>query len=522
MALRRISWRRALPVLVLASCLAGAGLVQDRVNQARRDLDLPRLDPLRTSSPTLDLANMVLGGFRGLFANLLWIRANKMQEAGRYYEMVQLADLITRLQPGFVTPWIHSAWNLSYNISVKFPDHQDRWKWVRQGVELLRDRGIPANPREPMLYRELAWHFQHKMGDNMDDAHRTYKREWAAEMEEFFPGGSPDLRALSEPATPEEAGRARRLREVYKMDPGIIGEVEERYGPLEWRLPETHSVYWAYAGLGLSRREDKSMNLRRSIFQSMQKAFLRGHLAGYPVSREPLDENADPATIGFLEENFKKSPGFWIDPERGMAYETYPNLDIAGRVSGIYEEMMEAEVEQRENIATGHKNFLRTAVYFLYVNGREAEAAGFYDYCRELYPGSIEASLEEYVFDRVEEEIGSTSQDRLKAVLQGLIRTSFRELSVGNGERAQALDLLAGKMWRRFAEEITEKQEVRVGLPTVQELKDEALRHILDPEGSFLPPLLVDRLKTLLGEERIAHLMEGHDHDAPPDPGPED
>ena len=63
--------------------------------------------------------------------------------------MVQLADWITKLQPHFVTVWVHQAWNMAYNISIKFTDPADRWNWVRRGIELLRDEGCAITPTSP-------------------------------------------------------------------------------------------------------------------------------------------------------------------------------------------------------------------------------------------------------------------------------------------------------------------------------------------------------------------------------------
>ena len=60
---------------------------------------------------------------------------------------VQLSDWITKMQPHFVAVWVHQAWNLSYNISVKFPDPNDRWFWVYRGIELLRDAVLIASNR---------------------------------------------------------------------------------------------------------------------------------------------------------------------------------------------------------------------------------------------------------------------------------------------------------------------------------------------------------------------------------------
>ena len=98
---------------------------------------------------------------------------------------------------------------MTYNISVKFPDPNDRWFWVYRGIELLRDEALKYNPNETLIYRELAWHFQHKMGQNLDNAHMTYKREWVMKMSELFgERGSPKWEELFNPTTDEAKAQA--------------------------------------------------------------------------------------------------------------------------------------------------------------------------------------------------------------------------------------------------------------------------------------------------------------------------
>ena len=156
--------RKILSLGLILAFLVGGAVSQRRLNQGRAELGLTRLAPLENAPPVLAFTTVALGGFRGLIANMLWVRAVDLQDAGKYFEMVQLADWITKLQPHFATIWLNQAWNMSYNISVKFQSPKDRWQWVRRGIELLRDEGLRYNPQETLIYRELAWQFQHKMG----------------------------------------------------------------------------------------------------------------------------------------------------------------------------------------------------------------------------------------------------------------------------------------------------------------------------------------------------------------------
>src|SRR5216117_1993964 len=111
-------------LLALALLLViGAGQFQRVLNQQRADpqLGLMRVADLGTNAPpVLAFTTVALGGFRGLIANALWIRAIELQEQDKYFEKVQLADWITKLQPHFVTVWTHQAWDMAYNISIKF------------------------------------------------------------------------------------------------------------------------------------------------------------------------------------------------------------------------------------------------------------------------------------------------------------------------------------------------------------------------------------------------------------------
>ena len=482
----RTRFFKPIMVILIVIFLFGVSVVQNSLNGARSSMGLTRVQPLENAPPILAFTTVALGGFRGLIANMLWIRASRLQDDGKYFEMVQLADWITKLQPHFTTVWIHQAWNLSYNISVKFPDHSDRWQWVQRGIELLRDQGIPWNPGEAMMYRELAWHFQHKMGANMDDAHMLYKNEWAKIMDELFDGRVPDYEKFSNPQTPEDEELARRLVEEFKMEIADIQEVEAKYGPLEWRLPEAHAIYWAHVGLKKSMKESEYINLRRVIFQSMQLAFHRGRLVKFPVAKE-RDKD------GYV-----------------MAYEFGPNVEITESVNTVYEEIMEEDKEQAQHISTGHKNFLRTAIYFLYTHNQVVEAERWYNYVRELYPDSIpeEQSLEEYTFKRLEEEFGSTSQDRLKAMLEGLLGQSFYYLAIGDDDRAMGLDLLVRKMRERFYSQIGKGQDIRIGLPPIREMKREVLLRLLDSEAG-LNEILAGQLRTRLGKSLEAFFPEG-------------
>ena len=170
-------------VLAVALFIA-AGVQLDFINAERQDMGLI-LDKPENVPPSLAFATIATGAFRGLLVDVLWIRADNLKEEGQFFDAKQLAEWITILQPRFASVWEFQAWNMAYNISVTIPATRpdQRWRWVKNGYELLRDKGIEKNPRSILLYRELARTFQHKIGGISDDAHRYYKLQLALAME---------------------------------------------------------------------------------------------------------------------------------------------------------------------------------------------------------------------------------------------------------------------------------------------------------------------------------------------------
>ena len=260
------------------------------MNRDRAQLGLTISEPLQNAPPLLAFTTVALGGFRGLISNYLWIRANDLQLDDKFFEAAQLADWITDLEPHFAQVWAFQAWNMAWNISVKFKDFSDRWRWVERGIELLRDNGLRYNPDNTLLYQQLAWIFQSKMGQNLDDANGYYKQEWKDEMTPFFGPDGTNFIALLHPQTPEEKTNVLVLREKFKIDPEFAEKVNEEYGPFDWRLPEANAIYWGAYGLEQAKKNpakvqaDDLIQLRRIIYQSMEQLFYHGRILVDPFT----------------------------------------------------------------------------------------------------------------------------------------------------------------------------------------------------------------------------------------------
>lgn len=236
--------------------LALAGTLNRHLLQQRAAAHLTQAPPTQNMPPAVAFTTIALGGFRGILADVLWMRAGSLQDEGRYFELVQLADWIVKLQPRSPSIWAYHAWNMAYNLSALMPTPEEKWRWVHHGLRLLSDEGLRFNPGSARLYQELAWLFLHKLGTDYDTAAAFYRQQWAAEVD-----------------------AARAL-----LDPDQMRRIETEFGPLDWHTPQAHAIYWASAGLTFARTDFEDLALRRLIYQALLQRIQLGEHQWLPVA----------------------------------------------------------------------------------------------------------------------------------------------------------------------------------------------------------------------------------------------
>ncbi len=302
--------------------------------------------------PMITFVSVALGGFRGVIADLLWLRVSKMQEEQRFVELVQLSDWITKLQPHMAEVWVFHAWNMSYNVSVLMSRPEDKWRWVQNGIELLRDEGLVLNPRSAMLHRELGWMFQHKLGMEGDRASWYYRREWVRTVSAYLAedGGIPD----------DEGILASELEASLKMDAATMVEIEAEFGKIDWRMPMAHSLYWGWTGLKVARDNEK-LPCRRMIYASlMEMARRNGILVGD------------------------------LDPEYAE-FRARPNAALISPTLKFIEDTM--AMHDFSGIRFAYMGLLRQGMHLQLAEGQEAEARSLYGKMVEFFKGKTERQL---------------------------------------------------------------------------------------------------------------------------------
>lgn len=108
---------------------------------------------------------LLMGGFRGLAVDVLWLRSIALHEDRRYHEERALLDIISNLQPRYASVWVFQAWNISYNISVQYDSPEEQYKWVREGRDFLL-KGEKILPESADVAFWLGIIYEHKYSAN--------------------------------------------------------------------------------------------------------------------------------------------------------------------------------------------------------------------------------------------------------------------------------------------------------------------------------------------------------------------
>ncbi len=431
------SWFSISLLLLALACLWGAArahrpLLAWRVGQTQEVSAA-----LDRSPPLVVFTTVAIGGFRGMLADLLWMRAIRLQEQDKVFEMAQLADWISKLEPRFVTVWAFNAWNLAYNISIRFPEPEDRWRWVEAGIRLLRDGGLAYNPRSATLCHELAWIYQHKIGFYLDPAHRVYKCRLAQDMAALFDGPRPEYHSAgSDP-------RLLQLKADTKLEPARMEALDRERGPFDWRTPAAHAAYWAERGRACAVNAREKLVCDHLLCQCLAESFRHGRLV--------------------------------LDPGTGL-YLATPDLAFLPRTLQAYAEAR-AEHPDEALLRFSYANFLGEAAVILFAYGRLEASREVYRELARLLPPGVDPGYEVFLLGSLRFAFDDPPLPSAPALAEGFWVQAYAWAALGEDERAAAWERLAVLFWERVLAVCPDTARwERFGLAPLEIMRREAWR----------------------------------------------
>ena len=474
----------SLALVVSAVLILGISLSQRKIDTMIKKHDLFFTGQINNAPPMVAFTTMALGSFRGLIADLLWLRAASLQEDKNYYEMVQLASWITKLQPRFASATAYLAWNMAYNISVTCSLWEDRWYWVWEGIKLIRDEALLYNPDDQKLYWELAVIFQQKMGNVLDNASYYYKTRLAEEMQavigenpdwnllsaqpktkqEFaarYPEGHPIWRAIHragyenfdrffndfkanhgfKPGLGEALGkdavqvdaalRTIWLNEKYRLDASIIRDLNNKYGDMDWRLPEAQALYWASEGIRRTGRHN--MQCSRIIATCLQEMTRAGRV-------------------------------LWTKRDDYNMLLMAPNLALIKSACATYD-WARQEADNLDSFRTGKINYMKNGIMFLHRYRYYKDAKEVFEMLKKDDYTVKYTTIEDMVAKELSETLEIATAKQITTIIESYLENGFEALVDDDLEAARSCEVTAKKIYVQYQSGITsDKEKGRRGL----------------------------------------------------------
>lgn len=160
----------------------------------------------------------------------------------------------------------------------------------------------------------------------------------------------------------------RVLVDRYHMDPALMVEVMERYGPLDWRHPDAHGIYWSECGVSvardLERRDDvNELLLVRGRLLMLMNLMRSGRVEFDPVTAR-VDLLPDPRFAHTFEDAIQEAFDL-IASEKGVSAADF------------------GTAEEADLFAT-YEKFLDLATVLAYLYGDGSEADRYFSTLRDL------------------------------------------------------------------------------------------------------------------------------------------
>jgi hypothetical protein len=198
-----------------------------------------------------------------------------------------------------------------------------------------------------------------------------------------------------------------------------------------------------------------------------------------------------------------------VTPQNFMLW---PNLAQIPTINATYEKMIAEEAGNsngiQQNFQTGHKNFLKDAVYMLYESGQESKAQYWFNYLKKTYTNAFvgkeaNISLEDFAIKQVVDDNNGMDRDKVEASIMALIRRAFVCFVRGNEDYGINYENLARAVWVHYDRKTTGADQRRTELKSFQELHRLVLKQALGP-NTGLPPearaILIQRYGPLPAE----------------------
>ena len=254
-------------------------------------------------------------------------------------------------------------------------DYEDRVEWMRQVADAPEtlEEAISATPKleelidklkEDLFEFDMDKKFLMTLGEGFSIKTSPYAQ--LIGLDDRFKQNDPLYarfdEILTDPENAEALGvlltylRKKVLREEYNMDPQLMYEYTRDTGPLDWRHPQAHALYWSRKGSEFAQdrfqNEDdiyKILNNDRIQIQAMQALARTGLMTFDPYSNDNPGRLNDTRWITVLDRYFRSLYDEHYEV-RGAGSDTFADMYKNFMTSAVRELYRAGEIEQAQQI----------------------------------------------------------------------------------------------------------------------------------------------------------------------------
>jgi tetratricopeptide (TPR) repeat protein len=160
-------WIVGIALLVALRPLRQSIVDQRLYDGLQEPLPVEMVQKIQPEAVTGLVMGAVLGGFRGVAADILWMKMDEYWHNGFWDRMVPLLRTVTLLDPHFLTAWDTAGWHFLYNLTVEADNKDDpelKQYFIENGLAVYKE-GIAWNPDKYDLYMQLGWSYFDKLDD---------------------------------------------------------------------------------------------------------------------------------------------------------------------------------------------------------------------------------------------------------------------------------------------------------------------------------------------------------------------
>lgn len=199
--------------------------------------------------------------------------------------------------------------------------------------------------------------------------------------------------------------RKHLLERDYRYDTDRMVRYTQKYGPLDWRHPASHALYWAARGVEQAQERTNEFNVRDQDFINTDRIVIQALQELYRSGTVLFDISSPTRYIAMVNGDFIPSYGERLEEAANREVQQFlaqHGADITERPYRFY--------------SAGYENFLSDAISYLYRAG-DIEGAQAYKTKLAVWPhrntnnidveNSIKLPLEDYVQRNLAERVTS-------------------------------------------------------------------------------------------------------------------